>query len=418
MIKTDKPFSTNLHFIERFLYVTVLTSAAMPILPNFIRVGIIVLLLVGVLASLIIKQVEVRPDYKLLIIGSSLYMTYLISLFYTENIDVGLRKLETGSSLILLPIIFSLLPLNTIGILKRNFVKPLQIYIIAVSAALIISFCYFVGHYQWTLFQHYPTVIDRFLGPYNIHPIYLSMHCGIAILFSMYLITKREFSISKKVLYAINILLLTCFMLLLIKKGPIISLIIAAIFFVVYLKNKYLIIILGTVCSLFFAVILFHPTVNSKFSELLEIGAYKKDDLTSTNIRLIIYDCAKQNISDAGLLGFGVGDAKSVLLNCYEDKNEALVESQYNSHNQYLSIVLRSGIIGLLCFILFLTVILVDAHRNKGYILIAVTIFYLLVMFSENILERENGVIYFYLWTLLLYKVFHPTPIIADEHEH
>lgn len=400
--------------VESYNYYTTALACAMPLLPNFLRVVVIVLLLGGVAAGIISKSTLVKPDYKLLILGSFLYLSYVCSLIYTEDLDIGLKKLETGASLIIFPVIFSFFPSKTMQKIRWNLDFFLKIYIGAVSLSFVGSFLYFFGHYKMTLFQHYPTVIDRFLGPYDIHPIYMSMHGAVAIIFLLYLMSKKGKGIGWFLLYAFNAILLACFMLILIKKGPIISLVVAAIYFVMFLKSKKLFLILGAVCVLFASVIIFQPTVNAKFSELLEIGSATNKKLTSTNIRLIIYDCSKKAIPEAGFFGFGVGDAKGVLLECYDNTSQTLADSEFNSHNQYLSILLRTGILGLIGFIIFIFTICIESHRNNGFLAITVMLFYLLVMFSENILERENGVIYFCFWTLLLYKAFKVRPELIE----
>ncbi|MEP2970174.1 MAG: hypothetical protein ABJO82_11605, partial [Nonlabens ulvanivorans] len=46
---------------------------------------------------------------------------------------------------------------------------------------------------------------------------------------------------------------------------------------------------------------------------------------------------------------------------------------------------------------------LIKAYSNKNYLALAVVSFYCIVMFSENILEREQGVIFFSFFANLLF---------------
>ncbi|GAK92466.1 hypothetical protein JCM19298_2954 [Nonlabens ulvanivorans] len=199
-------------------------------------------------------------------------------------------------------------------------------------------------------------------------------------------------------------LVLILFLLIMIKKGPILGLVMIMSLLVVLFKNRNLWIFYGSIVTIVIGVIIFHPKVNSKFSELLEINKNNHDELSSTNIRMKIYDCAVDITSDAGIFGFGLGDGKNQLVNCYVEKEAfALSDSQYNSHNQYLGFILNIGYLGLIFFLLFVGIRLIKAYSNKNYLALAVVLFYCIVMFSENILEREQGVIFFSFFANLLF---------------
>ena len=84
-----------------------------------------------------------------------------------------------------------------------------------------------------------------------------------------------------------------------------------------------------------------------------------------------------------------------LLLESLKKDSPILYEGKYNSHNQYISFTLSMGLIGLLTFLCFLCYNLTLAIRYDNQVLILLLIFYGLTMSFENILEREDGVIYF-----------------------
>lgn len=391
--------------LETGFYYLCIAGFSLPLLPNFIRNVIIALLVLMTILGLLDKQTRTTRNFKLVFLGASLYAIYLFSLLYTNNIEVGVKKIETGLSLALFPFVYSFIPVKTLAKLKSNLSVLFSIYVGCVLISLILFFAIFLDHYGSSLFQHFPTVINKDLGPYNIHPIYLSMHGGIAILFSLYLLSKSKRVITTLCII-ISSLIIVAFMLVLIKKGPILSLVIAGAYYVFEIKSKKAWVVLGVLSIVFATVIILHPKVNSKFSELLRIGDEDNKEMTSTNIRLTIYNCGKQLIPEAGLFGYGVGDAKDVLMNCYSKTNTELKIHEYNSHNQYLSIILRAGFLGLACFVCYILFILFNLKKQNGFIAIAIILFYILVMFSENILERENGVVYFSFFTTVLFVIF------------
>jgi Ca2+/Na+ antiporter len=65
--------------------------------------------------------------------------------------------------------------------------------------------------------------------------------------------------------------------------------------------------------------------------------------------------------------------------------------------------LLMTGFFGLFVFILFLAHNINNAIKSGVFITIAIILFYALVMFSENILERQEGVLYFSILLNLLF---------------
>lgn len=402
--------------LGNLIYYLCYIAFTFPLLPNFIRNVVMALLFLSVLTSFFLSKQKRIVNFKLLILGSSLYLTYLLSLFWTDNFELGIKKLSTGLPLFLFPVALSLFSQDIINRLRKKIHYLLIIYVVSVLITFIIFFLIFIEHYGYSLFQHYPTVINKDLGPYNIHPIYMSMHGAVSIILSLYLLHTVRFNKWQLILIALADIVIVCFMLILIKKGPIISMVVASGYLVLAFRNKKILILLSILTTILISVIIFQPKVNRKFSELLHINNSNTTELTSTNIRLIIYDCGRNLVPEAGFFGFGVGDTREKLLDCYETKNSQLVESKFNSHNQFLSIILRSGFLGLICYLLFLFYLIMKSHFTKSYLVIAVLVFYILVMLSENILERENGVVYVSFITLMLFVLFNYSTVEKITH--
>jgi O-antigen ligase len=217
------------------------------------------------------------------------------------------------------------------------------------------------------------------------------------MIFSLFLFQKGLNWQKLAVLIVINAFFVV-FLMLLIKKGPLIALMLVTGFLAVMFKNKklYLVFAVGVIGMI--GVILFIPKVNARFSELLQVQHADESMTNSTNIRFSIYECVMKVIPEAGALGYGIGDGKNELINCYENNISFLADHKYNSHNQFMGIILKVGYVGLGLFTLFLLFHLVRAFERKNYLLISVLMFYCIVMFSENIIERENGVLYFSLF--------------------
>ncbi|MEN8185833.1 MAG: O-antigen ligase family protein, partial [Bacteroidota bacterium] len=122
----------------------------------------------------------------------------------------------------------------------------------------------------------------------------------------------------------------------------------------------------------------------------------KIDKYNSSQIRIAIWKTSLENIKEAPIFGYGIGDVKSVLNESYKSNFPLLLEKNYNSHNQYFGIWLSTGIIGLLLFFYFLSFNYKLAIDSKDYLFLAILIFFSLNFLTENILERQTGAMLFF----------------------
>jgi hypothetical protein len=115
--------------------------------------------------------------------------------------------------------------------------------------------------------------------------------------------------------------------------------------------------------------------------------------MSSSNLRLNLIDVSIDAIKEKPFFGYGIGDTKDILINL-EHKNDFFNNKYYNTHNQYLNFMLATGFLGLLLFIIFL-------FKNLQLAILgsleqfSIVLLFILLMFIENILDRQNGVIYF-----------------------
>jgi O-antigen ligase len=131
----------------------------------------------------------------------------------------------------------------------------------------------------------------------------------------------------------------------------------------------------------------------NRFVELIDIRNNKN---SSTDVRLQIYECAIKQIGKSPIFGYGWGDIKTVLNECYaQNKSWILLQNNYNSHNQYLSILLSTGVIGFLAFLYYLFYIFRISNKSESLLLFFLILYFCFNMLTENILEREDGVIIF-----------------------
>jgi len=356
----------------------------------------IVIALFGLMTfSLSVKR-KLVFDFKLVVINSLIFVSIGVTMLYSDNTDYAIRKIQQLSSLLIFPFIFALTTQEERQAFFKNISLYLWTYLTAVFLFNVIAFLWFYSSRSFEgMIEHFTTLLTLKSGKYNIHPIYLSMHCGVAILFSFYLLRnlRNKYKILAVVLMDITLVL---FLLLYAKKGPLLALVVVFTLFVLFQRKKsfvkpYLLAVIGLV---FFTIAI--PRTRNKFVELLKIEMLDKGNITSTNIRYTIYQTAQELIAENPFLGYGIGDYNDTLVDRYtKNGDELLVSKKYNAHNQYFSFLLMGGILTLIVFLLTLGFNLIYAIRFDNQILILLLLFYGIVMFTENILEREQGVIFF-----------------------
>lgn len=361
--------------------------------PSMIKSLLIIIFSLGILILSYNKGFKLNKS--LFFVNAAVYLGFLLTLVYTSNFSYASLKLQTGFSLLLFPFLFSLLKMSDVRHILKNTKIYLFVFIVSTFLYNVIPFLwYYATHYSLPdIIKHYPLIIIEDIGKYSIHPIYMSMHCVLSIFFSIHLFKHIKYRVIKILLLLMNVTLV-CFLMIYARKGPILAFIIILFlwsFFKERKIRKYYLFMIFIVSILVLSV----PNTRTRFLELTKIEDAKSSSSSSTNIRFSIYKVSLFLIKEAPFLGYGIGDFNDMLVAQYNKTAKFLVSQKYNSHNQYLSVLLIGGVPLLLLFLycLYYNISLSIIHKN--HLLIIILGFYSVVMLSENILERENGVIFF-----------------------
>lgn len=387
-----------MNLINRLIISLIYLNTAILLVPDRLKGLPIILLLILVLYrhfKLTKKPILLTKTY---LISIGFFIIILFGVLYSSNFSYGLKKIETGLSLIVFPTIFFLISGDKI-IINKKTIKTLKLtFIVSLMFFLILTFLYFYITEPFYTFKstviHYTNLVDIRINNYKIHPIYLSINIGIALVFTLSLLGEKEQK--NKYIIVFLFLVLIAFMVILNKKGPIIFLVFLGVILLIKEKFNFKLILSTSLIFLIFLIsIIFIPKYNNvnKFAELTNIGSLGKDDNSSTAIRLQIYECSIIKVFQYPFFGYGIGDVKNVLDDCYREKNKDLLKNNYNSHNQYLSILLSSGIIGFLAFAYYIFFVLKISNTTDSKVLFFLMVYFSLNMLTENILEREDGVI-------------------------
>ncbi len=369
---------------------SIIVFAFFPIIPNKIK-GLPVILLFLVAAVSAKKQF----NWKWLLINSSLFLVYAFSFIYTENYKIGVTKLETGLSILIIPIIFYgfLGNYRIKQLLKSTFYK---FFIFSTFIYSMVSY-YFIVTDSKTVFYNnwytnkFRTIITE-VPLIGQHPIYASIFLSISIIFFIELVKLKYFKVIHQNIYSFFVIINTSLLFILASKGVIISLFITCFIYVLRTVKKHKVTLILVMIA---GLVLF--TFNRRLKEAFRFDNYVEiNENFSTSIRVGIYKCAIQVIKEEFFLGYGVGDAQHALNLCYANKSNVLLKNRFNSHNQYIDVTIKTGILGLSIFICFLFMNFKKAIKYKNDIVISVLIFYCISLLTENLLVRQSGVILFF----------------------
>ncbi|MEI9943381.1 MAG: O-antigen ligase family protein [Chitinophagaceae bacterium] len=128
-----------------------------------------------------------------------------------------------------------------------------------------------------------------------------------------------------------------------------------------------------------------------------------KDDLSDISMsntipepRVVRWKSALALVDKSFIIGYGSGSERNLLKERYfEDKLFNSYLHELNAHNQYLSFLLKNGIIGLAIFLLTLYMGFVSAWRTRNIVFISFLLLISIVSFSENILDVNKGIFFY-----------------------
>lgn len=329
---------------------------------------------------------------------SLLFVPFIVSIFYSYNVDRGITYLIRSIPLLIIPLSFALFPPENKKTIIRCFV-PAFVVTNALYVVLMLLYILLLGYLrsEHDLYYYYSFITYEF---YHIgdHPIYLSVQFAIA----MFLLIQSNFfnKIQKTILFVV--LLFGLFFLA--RKGVILSFIIILPFYLgTIIKSKALLIGSFLFVVMGFIAFMVVPEIKNRYAELWSKEGYVKNEVTSTGIRLVLWENSLELIKESPVFGYGIGDNQELFALQMESKGYfILAHKKTNCHNQYLQFLLSIGLVGLSFFALSILWLFSFFYKNKVHLGLAVVVFFLMVFVSESFLERQNGIITYALFISLL----------------
>ena len=145
--------------------------------------------------------------------------------------------------------------------------------------------------------------------------------------------------------------------------------------------------------------------MNRLYQLMFEVDGYLSGASANGNSlaqRLVYWKASKEIGQQNVWFGHGTGDVKAAFQNHYKNNEDLSKRYQLRSHNQYLSIFIALGAVGVFVFIITLIIPLQFALRKRNYLYIVFSCIALMSFLSEDTLETQDGVFFFAFFNALL----------------
>ncbi|MEX6686385.1 O-antigen ligase family protein [Danxiaibacter flavus] len=340
------------------------------------------------------------PVRKLLLV-LSLFLITLFTVLYTSENEEGLSKAGRQLALIIFPVMFVCTKLDL------NKYKHQLFLAFSLTITLTVIYLYYDALHTIvynkllvaTLFT--PAFINQnFTAPIELHATYMAMYVCFSLLFMIYCALHSAIRV-RKVLYLSAAVLLTGALVQLGSRSVLVAAIIGAnciLPITISSVKRKIIYLSATITGSAIVVIgiTTAPVLKSRY-----ISGFRQDITANIAIptipepRMARWESALHVINQHPLLGYGAGAEIPVLKQQYfKDGLYISYYNELNAHNQYLSMAVTSGYVGLAVFMLILLECFRLALKNRDVMFLSFLVIIAVASFSENILDLNKGIFF------------------------
>ncbi|MBC7949411.1 MAG: O-antigen ligase family protein [Chitinophagaceae bacterium] len=342
------------------------------------------------------------------IVVSAVFFITLLGLTYSDDRSQGMKDLQRQLAILLWPILLAVSGID----LGKYKLRLLQVF--GWTCVLTIIYLY-ADALRIILYNKLPLtdlftqsfINHNFSSPIDIHATYLAMYCLLSVIVFIYLFVSRSIRTGSFFLMMPLFVLLAGLLQLASRSVLISAIMIAVIFPVMMIKGaRRSQLVKGiTLTGVVIAILI----VSISSFRMRYVGQFK-DDLVQSSMnneilepRVARWRLVLDLVKQSPVYGHGSGSEKRLLNESYfKNKLYNSFLHELNSHNQYLSLSLKSGLIGLTIFLISLFIACRIALMNRDPFLGGLLVMIVVVSFSENILDVNKG-IFFYSFFLSLF---------------
>lgn len=348
--------------------------------------------------------------WKDLLVASSVYLLTLVATAYSQYRSEAFSEWERQAALLLFPLVV---------LLSRFEFRRYVLNFVLASAfvcALTIVYLYFSAfsniaahHLRVSAIFSNAFLNHNFAAPIDMHATYFSMYItlGAAGCVFAFLGTGTK---TRKVFYATMFLVLLMGLIQLSSRAVLISFavimnIVVPCFWIGPVKRRrYVLVSLLSTAALAF-VLTKTEALKTRFTVELKEDLTKSD--ATNNLlepRAARWSAAKDLMLQSPVYGHGSGSEIPLLREVYyEHKLYNSFLNFLNIHNQYLSMVIKTGLIGLSVLLFTLCAGFKRAVQRRDGLFFSFLVIVSIVCFSENVLDGNKGIFFFAAFYSLFY---------------
>jgi O-antigen ligase len=355
-------------------------------------------------------KIRLLKDRKYLWFMFAFFLMLLVSFLGSDNKTAGTQFLLRRIPLLIFPL--------TIGLIALN--RQQRERILLGGAIIVCIACLATLGYAFTRFQEENNSVwlynDALTDLIRQQSIYTSVLVNISIYSFVYYLLNYRLQQWKRILLIIGIAFLFGISYLLASRNMMLILYASFLFFSIYIivKRKKYVAGVGLLAGIGIAIaviFVFFPKTINRFRELAftqfnyesqateshYAGNLTPDQWNGANFRLAAWPCGWEVFKKSPVAGVGLGDKKDELVKVYEAKKfRFAITTGKNVHNNYLDILMSTGIFGLLLFLVGWVILpMVRILKNGDELGFLILFTFLLAMLTENYFDRSLGVILF-----------------------
>ncbi|SFB70219.1 O-antigen ligase [Flagellimonas taeanensis] len=377
---------------------------------------LIVLLVILTIVGLSFNNLSLNKEKNaVLLLLPILFAVYGISLFFVSE-HIEFKYLENKLSLLAFPIILAVRQdVDRIGILRFFVFGCILAYLICLGNSFFNAIVLESGNFRFnplnndsrTFFEAIMYEGNVFFGKYFSF-IYHQTYFAVYLSFSFLILNvyKRMFCKWQILLGNIIFPLGVIQTMSMAGFGTLLIVVFALLFLNPYV-HRLKMILFGIFLAALIAGISIHPRIQKLVRDLrMNETLIKPNAMDGIMLRVLSWDASIEIIKNHPITGVGVGDSQKALNEVYKDKKYIHpLERNLNAHNQYLQIMIETGIFGLLTLVLILTALFYRAATISGPLKIIIFSFVIMLAFNflfESILSRYIGISFFAFFSCLL----------------
>lgn len=408
-----KSLDTSVFNIYTFLLALIAFTIPMPMLTNNIAFGLLILFWLYLLFTKKLKW----PNPKHFLILTIPYVILLIGAFSTTNISQLGTELTKNLPFVILPLILLSVPRSLHRVNYKIIAKAFILANILISLLLlgIILKTIILQGFSLEIFWN---ITHQSLSSYvDINAIYLSLYLAVSLIIVTYNYVQTEYSkpFSSRLKHFLVMALFAVLLVFLSSRTVMFSCAFLIVLLWIHhffqqknvLKSMLRVFIVGSLIGL--AGLAINPVLKWRIESVLLSNSFDRNQTKEEGIQMRerLWKSAYEVFENNYIFGVGTGDFKEALDEVYKShKYRVQYRFKMNSHNQYLSVMVSNGLIGILLFMLYLLYPLVLYIKYKNWGLVALTCLFMLCFITESYLYTNKGVIVVAFVISLMYVYF------------